>query len=207
MMHIANIVTFLAFWATGSALVIPRIVTAFDVPMGTLPQITPTIDTITIDLTNVDNAATKLIATLSNTDGDTVTGVLKSSLDIPSVISHTIGLQSANRQAMLDAKEIDSVFSPSDSASIVNKLKNDIYPHAQTALKLLGDAKTKNLLTTLATTYAVLPYLNVVVGEYDTFSSELQQYLDAGSQADAKKVLDDIKNLLTTTIATYTPTP
>ncbi|EQB52112.1 hypothetical protein CGLO_08289 [Colletotrichum gloeosporioides Cg-14] len=200
-MHLFNVITSCAVLSTASAAVIPRILTEFEPKggMGTLPQIIPTADTIITDLTALDKAITNLTEVLQSPSG----GIIKAISDISSVISHTISIQSANRQAMLDVQELDAVFSASDSSSIINKLKNDVYPHAQTALNYLGQAKAEGLLNSLASKFAVLPYLNVLSSEYDGFSSGLLKYIDAGSQADAKSVLDNIKNLLASTISTY----
>ncbi|KAF3809730.1 hypothetical protein GCG54_00005271 [Colletotrichum gloeosporioides] len=200
-MHLFNVITSCAVLSTASAAVIPRILTEFEPKggMGTLPQIIPTADTIITDLTALDKAITNLTEVLQSPSG----GIIKAISDISSVISHTISIQSANRQAMLDVQELDTVFSASDCSSIINKLKNDVYPHAQTALNYLGQAKSEGLLNALASKFAVLPYLNVLSSEYDGFGSGLLKYIDAGSQAEAKSVLDNIKNLLASTISTY----
>ncbi|KAF4854430.1 hypothetical protein CGCSCA4_v001639 [Colletotrichum siamense] len=200
-MHFFNAITSCAVLSTASAAVIPRILTDFEPQggMGTLPQIIPTAATILTDLTAMDKAITNLTDVLQSPSG----GIIKAISDISSIISHTISIQSANRQAMLDVQELDTVFSASDSSSIINKLKDDVYPHAKTALDYLGQAKSEGLLNTLASRFAVLPYLNVLSSEYDGFSSGLLKYIDSGSQADAKSVLDNIKNLLASTISTY----
>ncbi|KAI8239330.1 hypothetical protein K4K55_002029 [Colletotrichum sp. SAR 10_96] len=199
-MHLFNVITSFAVLSTASAAVIPRILTDFK-PDGwsSMPQITPTVDTINADLTNLDKAITNLTDVLQSSSG----GIIKAISDVSSIISHTISIQSANRQAMLDVQELDAVFSASDSSTIINKLKNDVYPHAQTALNYLGQAKSEGLLNSLASRFAVLPYLNVLSSEYDGFSTGLLKYIDSGSQADAKSVLDNIKNLLASTISTY----
>ncbi|KAH0422660.1 hypothetical protein CcaCcLH18_12685 [Colletotrichum camelliae] len=200
-MHLFNAITSCAVLSTASAAVIPRILTAFEPKggIGTMPQIIPTADTIIADLTSLDKAITNLTDVLQSSSG----GIVKSISDISSVISHTISIQSANRQGMLDVQELDTVFSASDSSSIINKLKDDVLPHAQTALNYLGQAKSDGLLNSLASKFAVLPYLNVLSGEFDAFSSGLLKYIDSGSQADAKSVLDSIKSSLASTISTY----
>ncbi|KAL0939949.1 uncharacterized protein CTRU02_206559 [Colletotrichum truncatum] len=208
-MQISKIVTSFAVLSTTSAFVLPRFITDLsdlaktNGQFGNLPQIIPTAATIKTDLTNVINSVQNLTTALSNPDGKSPTELIKGVLDVRSVLLNTISLQSANRQAMLDANELDTVFSPADSTSIVSQLKDEFLPKVQTALSLLKEAKKQNLLPTLTTSSAILPYLKITRKEFDTFGKGIVKFLDAGSKSGGQTALDSTLAALDDAINDY----
>lgn len=201
-MHLSNILTSLAVIATASAGVIRRQVTTFETPgFGNLPQINPNATKILEDLTAVDNAVVGLTNALASAPGG---NTLSGDLNTPNVITMTITLQSANRQSMLDAQELVDTFSSDDSAAVLKKIRDEIVPHAQAALNLLSKAKQQSALNAQTSKLAILPYLQITEGEYDTFVTSVLPYIDPTHKADVEKALKDLRGFLTGTVGVYT---